>query len=45
MNERQAYALHHTLTDPTDVRALTALGARRRHSAGFFIQSILAVDR
>ena len=45
MNERQAYALLNTLTDPTDIKALSALGARRRHPAGFYIQSILAVDR
>lgn len=45
MDKRQEYALTNPLSDPTDIKALAALGARRKHPAGFFIQSILAVDR
>jgi hypothetical protein len=45
VNERQAYALTNPLHDPFDIRALAALRGMRKHSAGFVIQSILAVDR
>lgn len=45
MNERQAHALRNPLTDPSDPRAVAALRGQRRHTNGFLIVSILAVDR
>lgn len=45
MNERQAFALTNPLHDPFHLQALAKLRGARRHSAGFVIQSILAVDR
>lgn len=44
MNERQAYALTHPLTDPArdSTEPYTAV---RKHARGFLLLSILAVDR
>lgn len=43
MNDRQAYALSHPLTDPSDSTA--PYTAVRVHARGFLLLSILAVDR
>lgn len=47
MNERQAFALTHPLTDPHADQALMQnhLTATRRHGTGLIVMSILAVDR
>lgn len=46
MNERQAFALAHPLSDPVKDRALMRqLTATRKHGTGLIIMSILAVDR
>lgn len=46
MNERQAYALTHPLTNPHADRALIEqLTTTRRHGTGLIVMSILAVDR
>jgi hypothetical protein len=45
MNERQRHALTHPLTDPSDLHALARLRGQRRHSDGYTIGTILAVDR
>ena len=44
MNERQAYALAHPITDPRG-GIDPKLRAVRRHPRGFNISTILAVDR
>lgn len=46
MNERQAFALTHPLTNPTgDTALMRQLTATRRHGTGLIVMSILAVDR
>jgi hypothetical protein len=43
MNERQAYALAHPFTNPSQSTA--PFTAVRAHARGFLLLSILAVDR
>lgn len=46
MNERQAFALAHPLSDPVKDRALMEkLTNVRKHATGLLVMSILAVDR
>ena len=46
MNDRQAFALTHPLTNPyTDQALIEKLTTTRRHGTGLIIMSILAVDR
>ena len=46
MNERQAFALAHPLTNPTaDKPLMEKLTAVRKHGTGLLVMSILAVDR
>lgn len=45
IEQRQAYALAHPVTDPVAVLADPVLYDRRQHRRGFLLLSILAVDR
>jgi hypothetical protein len=45
VNERQAYAYAHPISDPRGVVADPALKRTRKHPRGMLILTILAVDR